>query len=264
MKLIDTISNGLIGVYSLEDALEREAVNHIFNANVNMVKPKGDAQTQFAQAAGVLFPGISLQVAWDYADVHQRENGEAFISKTPSQGVFGGLKGTDKKYVGACVNLPKELDRTESCSADWFSGRYNAGTLMFMKMGSDANVVYATLNISRFYDVCGQHEMDIVGHSYKRDVVDDIVDKLGEQQQDLAIRSPMVDSKLGGVFVPGFSQWEEILSAYDKARSLLESDSWSRREWNAIRRDSLGADNPVVREQSAERYKARLSEFVRV
>lgn len=265
MKLIDTVSGGSIGVYSLESDSEIEAMKHILTADVDKVKPTGNAQNQFAESITVLFPGASLQAAWDYADVAipRRKDGEALISGTPSLRALGDLNGANQKYVDVCVTLPKELDRREQNRSSWFGGKYGAGTLVFMETaGSEGNIVYATLNISRFYGVCEQHEMDIVTPSYRRDVVDDIVDKLGEQQQDPSIRSPIVNQNLGGAFVSGFAKWEDIVAAYDKARSLIQADGWSRREWDAVRRDSLGADNPVVREQSAERYKARLTELV--
>ncbi|MBI5393269.1 hypothetical protein HZA96_05355 [Candidatus Woesearchaeota archaeon] len=268
MKLTDTISNGSIGVYSLENVSEQEAINHMFDVDSPSVNFNKETQTKFAEAVRVLFPGISLQTAWHYADTHNRKDGETFISKipySPQHKQFPQhkqLKGAGKKYIEACINLPQEFDRKESCRSDWFSGAYNAGTIVFMEVKDSKDVIYATLNISRFYGVCGQHEMDIVAQGYKKTVVDDIVDKLGEQQHDQAIRSPVIDQTLNGVFIPGFTRWEEFLQAYKHASDLLIADSWNKREWDAIRRDSLAADNPVIRGLSAERYQARLSDLV--
>lgn len=257
MKLIDRVFNGSMGVYSLEDVSEREAVRYVLNADIEKVKPKGDAQKQFAEAVAVLFPGVSLQRAWDYADVSfpHRKDDEALVSKTSP------LHTGAERYVDACVILPKgkAFDRKDTCGSSWFNGEYRAGTLVIMETaGSD--IVHATFNISRFYGVCGQHKMNVVTRGYRKDVVDDIVDKLGEQQQDPTVRSPIITQQ--GVFVPGFTNWDKFIDAYGKARALIDGDKWSKKEWDAIRRDSLTADNPAIRELSAERYQAKLKELL--
>jgi hypothetical protein len=251
MELADIAMEGRVGLYRVTGE-EQETLRQLFGIDLLRLNRKSGLKSDFTALLHNVLPSFPPQRTQGWSDVHRR-NDKLLVGDLPSMEY-----GKVPRGITVCVELPSTLDRSDVPRPGWARTKYKYGTLLLME-GPSPDLYGATLDISISYGVCGQHETTHVHQTYKKDVVDDIVDAVTESE--LGLSSPICKGR--NAFVPAFLRYGELAAVYEQAKAMVpEGGSEQRATLDALRSNALTCRDKEQQVGYQREYEAALTELI--